>query len=78
MESQKRETQRRAVQKLADTIATYNRWLDAGLRGAAAEYYFSRVVPAVGALEALGIKVTTPDPMTAGVSHMSARMRVDF
>ena len=78
MENPKRETQRRAVQKLADTIATYNRWLDAGLKEAAAEYYFSRVVPAVGSLEAMGIKVTTPDPMTAGVSHMSAQMRVNF
>lgn len=78
MEQEKREKTRLAVQALADAIKEYNRRIDAGLRNAAADYYWNYVEGSIGRLESLGITVNTPNPMHVGITRMSAKMRVDF
>lgn len=79
MNQDKREKQRLAVQRLSDAIATYNKRIDAGLRGAAADHYWNYVLPAMEALEALGIRINqSPNPLDVGVRHISASMKVNF
>ncbi len=78
MEEEKRERLRLAVQALADAIREYNRRLDAGLRHAAADYYWNYVEGSIQRLEGMGITVNTPNPLDVGITRMSAQMQVSF